>query len=85
MHGLARLVRQGQQPLAVVEEGLATVGEAHALAVAEKELGAQFVLQLANPRGDVRLRALQALRCTGHAVFQGDRAEDLQAGQIHAL
>ncbi|MCY1374720.1 hypothetical protein D9M69_620810 [compost metagenome] len=80
VHGLARFIGQGQQALAVIEEGLAAIGEGHALAVAEEERGAQLLFQLANPRGDVRLRPLQPLGGAGHTVLEGHRAENLQAG-----
>ncbi len=54
-----------------------------ALALANKERNADIVLELADPRRDVGLDAMQMLRRARHAALAYDRTEDLQIGQIH--
>lgn len=83
MHRLARLVGESQQLLGIGEEFAAAFGQAHALAVAQEQFDAQVLLELADPRGDVRLRSLQLLSGAGDAGFVGDRAEDFEGGKVH--
>lgn len=83
MHRLTRLVGESQQLLGVGEEFAAAFGQAHALAVAQEQFDAQVLLELADPRGDVRLRSLQLLSGAGDAGFVGDCAEDFEGGKVH--
>ena len=83
MHRLTRLVGESQQLLGVGEGFAAAFGQAHALAVAQEQFDAQVLLELADPRGDVRLRSLQLLSGAGDAGLVGDRAEDFEGGKVH--
>ncbi len=53
------------------------------LALADEQRRPEIVLELADPRRDVGLHAMQPLGGAGDAALAHHRAEDTQFGQVH--
>ncbi|CAH0250157.1 hypothetical protein SRABI106_02595 [Rahnella aquatilis] len=61
MHDAHRFVAQRQNALGIVEEVMAHGGQADALLLADKQIGAQFEFELAQAGGQVRRDTMQLL------------------------
>ncbi len=77
------LLGQPQQPLGVVAQQAAGVGQRGVLGGAVEQPFADRVLEPAHRLADGRLRAVQLHRGAGEAVLGGDFEEDPQFRQIH--
>ena len=74
------LVGQRQQPVGVTKQHLPGWRKIKPLAFANEQRGVEIVLDLADPRGDVRLHAVQPLRGARHAALTHHGTEDAQIG-----
>ena len=85
MQRLARLLGEVEQAVCVAEQEVAGRREVQALAFANKEIDAELGLELAHPRGHVRLHAMELLGGPRDAARVHDRAEDLKISKVHSL
>ena len=83
VHGLASFAGKIQQAVGVAEQRAAGGRHVHALALADEELHAQVLFQLADARRDVGLHPMQLLGGAGDAAGADDSAENVQVDQIH--
>src|SRR5262249_182738 len=84
LHRGARLFSESQQPIRIVEQDLSGRREMQPLALADEKHSPELLLELANPRRDIGLYAMQPFGGARHATLANDRAEDLQIRQIHS-
>ena len=83
MHGLARLAREVEQPLRIVEHDLAGGRQVQPLAFADEQRDAELLLQLPDSGGHVGLDAVELLRGAGDPAGLDHGAEDVKVGQFH--
>ena len=83
VHRLARLAGQVEQAVGIAQQRAAGRRDVQALALADEELDAQVVLELADAGGDVGLHAVQLLGGARDAAGADDGAEDVQVDEIH--
>ena len=82
---LLYFVAQVEEPLGVLLEELAGVGEADGARAAHKQRLAQGVLELADGQADGRLGAIKLFGGPGKAALAGHRQKHLQFAEIHGV
>ena len=83
VHGLARFLREVEQPVRVVEQQPSRGREMQLLAVADEQFNAKVGLKLAHAGGDIGLHAVELFRGARHAAGLHHGAEDVQVAEIH--
>ncbi|MCY1553757.1 hypothetical protein D9M68_902730 [compost metagenome] len=74
---------QGEHALGVTQQHLAGRRQLQALALAQEQLDAQGVLQLAQARGEVRRHPVQAACRPGDGALFGHGLEDTELAEFH--
>ena len=82
---ILRLAANVEHPLGVFREDLSRGGERNTAAKAFKQLGFQFVFELADLRADGRLRAITGLRGLREALQADDFEKRVELVKIHTL
>jgi hypothetical protein len=80
---MAGFVGEREQTFGVRQQRFTCRRQNETPAVTDEQVGAQLFLELLDPRGDVRLHAIELGSGARHAIFAHDSPKNGQGGQIH--